>query len=556
MLVSHKLKQNIVKKQDFAQDNLRYPRAKSLFWVIISAFLFSSSFYPLENFPAIIRYLNYFCISPFFLELFLLVKIENFRRRMFHYFILITTFSLTLEIIAFSWVYTSIKYFFHTNHLITSIIYLILAFLSFPYYFLLFSPVLLLNRKFKVYKINWYSIICLTFLIVNIEYYYPKLAPWFFGYSYFYDSNLRKLGSILGSIGLSFLFFYSNILLAIILFRKIYLKLSLIDYVRNKFFYHYLFFIFAILFFKLKSSEKNPSIDQKINIGYIQPNFSVIHDKDIGGVKLKEKSLFELVKKFDKVPIELIIVPESAIYYQFGNFPEKIEDIYLLAKSASKPILLQSVIEINDAAKTKSILKIAESRSFIVYPDGKTSTYYVKWNLMPFGEEFPLSKYIPFLEEFYLKWTKQDVILAPGNQANTLLFQNIKIGIFICYDSIDKNLVHNLVQNGAQFLVNQANFIWMSDTNAIFVYSIINQFKAIESQRSLLFLTNNGPTQLFDKNGNLVFSNKVINKQDLSVLSIPLNNNLSIFTEFNLLVKLAFIVATILSLFVFFIKKL
>ncbi|WGL58630.1 apolipoprotein N-acyltransferase [Pigmentibacter sp. JX0631] len=553
MLVSHNLKQNSGNDKNLAQENFMFPRAKSLFWVILSALLFSTSFYPLEIFPDIIRVLNYFCLSPLFLELFRLEKIKEIKRRIFHFCILVMIFSFTLEIIAFSWVFTSIKYFFHTNILTTFFVYFIITLFSLPYYLLLVSPTLLFTKNLRDERFYFLYVLCLIFVIVTIEFFYPKLAPWFFGYSFFYDSTLRKLAAFIGPIGLSFVFFYSNILLAIVLERKFYNKNKILNLLSNKFLYHYIIFLALIFFFKLSDSIESNNNLEKINIGYIQPNFSIIHGKDVGGNFLNGKSLRELIKEIETEKIDLIIIPESAIYYQFGAFPEKMSDIFSLAKLSSKPILIQSVIEKNE--NIRHGIKVAESRSFIVFPDGKISNYFVKLNLMPIGEEFPFSNYFPFLEELYLKLTKQDVIVEHGNEAKPLSFKEIKIGVFICYDSIDKDLVHNLSKNGAQFLVNQANFIWMSNSNAIFVYSIINQFKAIESQKSLLFLTNNGPTKLYDKNGNLVFDNKKIDKQDFSVLSIPLNNEISIFTKFNLEAKIAIFVISILSLIILFRKK-
>ena len=299
MLVFHNLKQSSIKEKDLAQENVMFPRAKSLFWIIISALLFSTSFYPLEGFPESIRVLNYFCLSPLFLELFKLEKVKDVKIRIFHFFILVIIFSFTLEIIAFSWVYTSIKYFFHTNILTTTFIYSIISLFSLPYYLLLFSPILIFIKNFRVKKIYFHYVLCLVILIVTIEYFYPKLAPWFFGYSYFYDSGLRKLGSIFGPIGLSFIFFYSNILLAIIFYRLFSIKDINLNILRNKFFYHYLIFLGIIIFIKSISSTSSNHFFEKINIGYIQPNFSIVHGKDIGGITLKEKGLHSLIKEID-----------------------------------------------------------------------------------------------------------------------------------------------------------------------------------------------------------------------------------------------------------------
>lgn len=539
-------------KTDLAQRGNYFPDAKSVLLTCLSALLFSTSFYELSTWLNHFRFINYFCLSPFIFVLLELKKINNFRDKLFKFSILILFFTICLEVVAFTWVYSSIRYFFHLNSISSSIIYILICLLSFPYYFILFFPIYLVIRSEGKYALAIVDIFLLSLFIISIEHFYPRLAMWFFGYSYFYDSQLRLIASYVGAFGLSFLFFYSNILIAV-----------WIEYSNNlkKLFYSKYFINIVLLFcvvFFIHTFFKNKTVSDgyinNVKIAYIQPNFSAIQGKDIGGKFYNSKSIEELIQQINDKNYDIIVIPESSIYYQFGSFPEKMEDILTLAKKMKKPILVQAVLKIPNVRNISNTIEKAMSKSFVVFPNEKISNTYTKWNLMPFGEEFPFSSYIPYLGERYLKLTEQEVEILPGKDALPLEFNSYKIGVFICYDSINIDLVHLLAKNGADFLINQANFYWMTKTNAIFVYSIINQFKAIESQKSLLFSTNNGPTVLFDKFGDKVYSNNLILKQDASVITVPINKQISFYTKYFYEIKI-FILLTGILLFFYFLKR-
>ncbi len=531
------------------RDNLE---ARSVFFTCLSALLFSTSFYEIDFLPSYFRYVNYFCFAPFLVAIMDLKKLNNSKTKWVHFSILVLLFTLSLEIISFTWVYASIQYFFHLNLIFSLILYLLICLLSFPYYFILFLPIFIVVTNSEKYQFRILDIFLLSIVIISIEHFYPRLAMWFFGYSYFYDSHLRLIASYFGSFGLSFIFFYSNILFAFY-YEKI---SSFRNLFYNKYFINIillLIFIFSIsALMKLAAEDNQNNIN--INVAYIQPNFSAIQGKDIGGKFLDNSSLEELMQKINDKNFDFIVIPESSIYYQYGSYPEKMEDILSLAKKVKKPILVQAVLKITNKQDKLNSLTKAESNSFIVFPNEQISNTYAKWNLMPFGEELPFSKYLPYLGEMYLNLTGQKIEIIHGNEATPIVFNSYKIGVFICYDSINVNLVHSLAKNGADFLINQANFYWMIKTNAIFVYSVVNQFKAIESGKSMLFSTNNGPTILFDKNGSKLFNNNLILSQDARILKIPIYKNITFYTKYMNEIKLFILLIDVL-LFFYFIRR-
>jgi apolipoprotein N-acyltransferase len=537
------------------------PSHKDLFLCFLSGVLFSSTFHSLNFLPQWFRYFNFILLSPLFFSLMNLNKIHKTKVRIFHFIVLVFIFSFPLEIIGFTWIFTSIKYFFGYSNILTSLVYFLICSLSCIYYLFLLSPFFIFSqfKKDKYFKIIYLFLI--SILMATLEHIYPRLSNWYFGYSFYYNINLSQIASILGSYGLSFILFYSNLSFSFLFYTK--KNLSSILY--KKSYINLGIFSSFIIILNIISPYIFINNDNKfIKIGYIQPNFTVIQiNNDLTYEQdKKQENLEKLLINLDNPKLDLIILPESAIYYQYGFSPEKMTDIINISKKLQTPILLQSVLpsysknNLRFKNKYSEIIEIeaAESKSFVIYPNGNTSNFYTKWKLMPLGEELPFSHLFPKIADKYLIETKQTIKLLNGNKANPLNFKNYKIGIFICYDSIDDSLSNLLSQNGAQFFVNQSNFLWMAKSNATFVFSIINQFKAIETNKSLLFLTNNGPTLLFNKNGEIIFNNKTIFSQNIGYLEIPVNQDISFYSKYFLEIKYIFVFISTIGLILFFRK--
>jgi apolipoprotein N-acyltransferase len=80
----------------------------------------------------------------------------------------------------------------------------------------------------------------------------------------------------------------------------------------------------------------------------------------------------------------------------------------------------------------------------------------------------------------------------------------IKVGVFICYESVFPGEIHQFAGNGAQVFINISNDGWYGETSAPFQHLDMTRMRAIENHRWLLLSTNSGTTASIDPLGRVV----------------------------------------------------
>ena len=505
------LRQNFIRIK-----NLFYKYKSHIANTSASACFFSSFFYEFHVLPNFLRYLIFIAFVPLFFSLKIIPSFNTFTKKFLFFFVNIFLFGLITELIAFSWVFESIKNFFSTSTLTTAIFYFCCCVLSSFYYILLFSPLFFVLSHQKKDKISLPLIIMLSVAIILFENILPRLSPWHFGYSLFFEKDLSQIASFLGPMGVSFLVFFVNLYICFYVHKIVSIIPLVLTILSIKFSLHY----------REKDIKKDGFLEYKI--GFIQPNFSpaIMNESKLN---FNKNFVLEYLKTFKNKSLEFVVLPESSVYYIFGKSPEDKSDIQELARQSSVAIATQ-YLDVLDNRFSKVliqengdafVIKSAYSKAVIIKPSGEYTNEYIKWRPMPFGEILPYFNKFNTISDYFFYLTSQRLKILKGTEATPIEFKNTKIGFFICYDAIEQNLQNLLARNGSKFFVNLSNFYWMSDSNASFVFSIINQFKAIETQRSILYLTNNGPTILFDLFGHKLFDNKKIFDTDAAVLEIP-----------------------------------
>jgi apolipoprotein N-acyltransferase len=143
----------------------------------------------------------------------------------------------------------------------------------------------------------------------------------------------------------------------------------------------------------------------------------------------------------------------------------------------------------------------AFNTTFLTDPKGLVLERYHKQVLLAFGEYIPFSGLLgllpgmPFVEGFTAGDGPQTFNLPGG----------VRIAPLICYEDLMPGLSRAFVrEKGANLLVNLTNDAWYGKTVAPWQHARLAQWRAIETRRSLLRVTNTGVTSVINAKGEIV----------------------------------------------------
>lgn len=276
---------------------------------------------------------------------------------------------------------------------------------------------------------------------------------------------------------------------------------------------------------------------EKVRVGYIQPNFTFaeLASNPLRSAEAQTQSLetlFEmssLVYKQSGDSLDLIVWPESVVPSEFmfsGVQKAKVTDF---ARSIGVPILLQATDVRRESGK-----RVTYSISTVASPSGEFGQSYQKWIPMPFGESVPLERVFPWFGELVRSSVGNVSKVGVGTSFEALPFGKWAAGALICFDAIYPELPRLQAAEGkADFFVNQANFVWMGESNAGIEFKEIARFRAIENARSLILVSNTGPTVAYDPLGRELFSPTGLLAQATGVVELPINRETTLYSRYS-----------------------
>jgi apolipoprotein N-acyltransferase len=195
---------------------------------------------------------------------------------------------------------------------------------------------------------------------------------------------------------------------------------------------------------------------------------------------------------------DLIAWPESPAPF-YPNDPVFREALSNLARQTQAWLVVGSLgVENATAVHPTRVYNSAA----LVSPAGDWLGRYDKVHLVPFGE------YVPFrpLFGFAGGLTKEVGDFTRGTSRAPLDAGGIKIGTFICYESVFADEVRQFAANGAQVFVNLSNDGWYGDSGAYAQHLKQARMRAVENGRWLLRATNTGVTASVDPYGRVAAS--------------------------------------------------
>lgn len=184
-----------------------------------------------------------------------------------------------------------------------------------------------------------------------------------------------------------------------------------------------------------------------------------------------------------------VVFPESPMNFQYDDDPETREFINNFAAKYNVSVLF------NSAEPDKENNKYFNS-AVLVGPDGNEIGQYDKIYLLPFGEAVPvpLDSIVPaFVGSF-----------SYGKEYDLLPIGDAKAGVMICFESHFGQLPAEYVRNGADVLIEMTNDGYLGPTPVLRQHLANAVFRAVETNRPVLRVTNVGITAYISERGQVL----------------------------------------------------
>jgi apolipoprotein N-acyltransferase len=213
-------------------------------------------------------------------------------------------------------------------------------------------------------------------------------------------------------------------------------------------------------------------------------DFERLRDQQIAAAESELRKL----PNNDRLPTT-VILPESPMNFAYNDDPEFQSVIGDFARRNRASVLFNSM------EPDRTTMKYFNS-AVMVGPDGSKLAQYDKIFLLPFGEAVPspLDAIMPaFVGTF-----------AYGSEYDLLSLGDAKAGVMICFESHFGQLSREYVRNGADALIEMTNDGYLGPTPVLRQHLANAVFRAVETKRPVLRVTNVGITAYINERGQVL----------------------------------------------------
>ena len=212
-------------------------------------------------------------------------------------------------------------------------------------------------------------------------------------------------------------------------------------------------------------------------------------NKGITG-EIHEKTKAEIIEKNANTP-KVVIFPESPMNFQFENDREFQEFIKDFAAKNNVSVLFNS-------AEPNSLAENFYNSAVMINERGEKVAQYDKIHLVPFGEYVPLpepiAQFVPSMVGNF----------QYGNEYDLLPFGEAKGGVMICFESHFPALSREFARGGADVLIEMTNDGYLGETPVLRQHLANAVFRAVETNRPVLRVTNVGVTGYINERGEVL----------------------------------------------------
>ena len=220
---------------------------------------------------------------------------------------------------------------------------------------------------------------------------------------------------------------------------------------------------------------------------------------------------------------DLIIWPETAVPFIFGEDKENTEQLVQFQKTLNSYLLFGSVLEKNTAAQQPSLTNSV----LLLDKEGKIVYQYDKIHLVPFGEYVPLRNFLFFVDKLVAGIGDY----VPGNQ---YIKAETPFGSFapmVCYEIIFPGLVRKFYSTNGDFIVTVTNDAWFGKTAGPYQHFSMAVFRAIENRKPVMRSANTGISGFIDSSGRIISRTELFKRQVLYG-EIKTDNTLTFYSRY------------------------
>jgi apolipoprotein N-acyltransferase len=219
---------------------------------------------------------------------------------------------------------------------------------------------------------------------------------------------------------------------------------------------------------------------------------------------------------------DLVVWPETATPFYLGRDKRLTKMVIGGIRQAQTDFLIGSP----SYEKRHDVVEYYNS-AFLIGSKGDPMGRYDKVHLVPFGEYVPFKQWVPF----FGKIVAHVGDFWPGEKGQTVVWDEFRLGVQICYEIIFPHLSRGLVKNGADLLINITNDAWYGDTSAPYQHFSMTVFRAVENRRCLIRSANTGISGFVDPVGRVVASSPLF-KESVITSPTPMLTHKTVYTRF------------------------
>ncbi|MEC4672829.1 MAG: apolipoprotein N-acyltransferase [Nitrospirota bacterium] len=265
-----------------------------------------------------------------------------------------------------------------------------------------------------------------------------------------------------------------------------------------------------------------------LDIGIVQPNIDQAQKWDVA-YRLDTMERYTQLTQLAAKGSDLILWPESATPFVFEQEPTYQSLVKNMVVQGKAPLVFGSPLLQRHTDGRPYLFNSA----YLLDASGNISGRYDKQHLVPFGEYIPLRTLLFFLDKLVVGIGD----FESGNQPTLLSIQKspdsqpVRFGVAICFEVVFPNLVRQLANAGANFLITLTNDAWFGDTVAPSQHFAMVVFRAVENRMAFARAANTGISGFIDPTGHILAASPIFTEQALTG-RIPLTSPSTFYTRF------------------------
>ena len=254
--------------------------------------------------------------------------------------------------------------------------------------------------------------------------------------------------------------------------------------------------LFSLPFVTFKTSRQNIETQNRSFAIAVQPDVPMSGLTDDKWLNLRKKhvelaeSAISKIKEQEQNTGKLITVifPESPMNFMYERDEEFQKFVGDFARKNNVSVLF-------NAAEPDAENNMFFNSAVLVNSEGRKIAQYDKIYLVPFGESVPapLQNFMPALVGSF----------SYGKEYDLLPFGDARGGVMICFESHFPNLSREYVKDGADVLIEMTNDGYLGNTPVLRQHLANAVFRAVETNRPVLRVTNVGITAYINETGEI-----------------------------------------------------